>query len=193
MWPPTVVLATGNPDKVAEWRLLAPEVGWTVVPGLPSPDETGSTVVENAVIKARAAFLATGLPALGDDVGLWVEAWSGAPGLDLKPWAESLGGWVAARAALAEVAGSPATYRCGVALCGPTGLLTAEGVAHGHVAPADGDGPGVEPCFVPGGQQRSLASLAPDLRRSLHHRVRALQALQDSLRAALRTGPAGRP
>lgn len=115
-----LLLATSNPDKVAEWRRIAPGVEWEVDPSLPSPDETGATCAENARLKARAAWLATGRRALGDDVGLWVEALGGGPGVDLKPWAESLGGWEAARAALAAVAGSRAVYRCGLALCGPT-------------------------------------------------------------------------
>jgi XTP/dITP diphosphohydrolase len=177
--PPRVVLATTNPDKVAEWRAIAPEVGWVPRPDLPEPDETGATCAENALLKARATAEATGLPALGDDVGLFVDVWGGRPGVDLKPWALSLGGWGGARAALAGVAGARATYVCAVALAWPDGRArVVDGVVSGRVGPADGHGPGVEPCFTPDGHAASLSRLAPDERAAAHHRHRAWALLR---------------
>jgi XTP/dITP diphosphohydrolase len=177
--PDRVVLATTNPDKAAEWRAIAPEVGWVARPGLPEPDETGGTCAENALIKARAAAAATGMVALGDDVGLFVDPWGGRPGVDLKPWALALGGWRAARAALAGVAGARATYVCAVALAWPDGRArVVEGVVSGRVGPADGEGPGVEPCFTPDGYDASLSRLPPADRAAAHHRHRAWALLR---------------
>lgn len=184
-----LLLATSNTDKVAEWRRIAPDVDWVAVAGLPSPDETGATCGENARIKARAAAATTGWRALGDDVGLWVDALGGRPGVDLKPWAESLGGWPAARAALAALAGSPATYRCGLALCGPDGVeVVVEGAVTGWIGPPRGAGPGVEPCFRPGDGDRTLSECSDAERARLHHRWRAWAAL----RAAVEAGDAAR-
>lgn len=80
-----IVLATGNPGKVKEMADVLAEFGFDVVAqsdfGLESPEETGLTFVENALIKARFAAKMTGLPAIADDSGLAVEALGGAPGL----------------------------------------------------------------------------------------------------------------
>ena len=80
-----VVVASGNPGKLAEFeRLLAP-LGFECVRqsdlGIGEVDETGLTFVENALLKARHAARASGLPALADDSGLCVDALDGAPGL----------------------------------------------------------------------------------------------------------------
>lgn len=80
-----IVLATGNKGKVKEMADVLAEFGFEVVAqsefGIESPEETGLTFVENALIKARYASKMTGLPAIADDSGLSVEALGGAPGL----------------------------------------------------------------------------------------------------------------
>lgn len=80
-----IVLATGNKGKVKEMADVLAEFGFEVVAqsefGLESPEETGLTFVENALIKARYASKMTGLPAIADDSGLAVDALGGAPGL----------------------------------------------------------------------------------------------------------------
>ena len=80
-----VVLASSNPGKLAELRALLEPAGLRVVSqdafGVEPPEETGLTFVENALIKARAACAATGLPALADDSGVVVDALGGAPGV----------------------------------------------------------------------------------------------------------------
>lgn len=174
----TLLLATGNPGKVAEWRALAPDVEW-LLRELPEPDETGATTAENALLKARAARDATGLDALGDDVGLLVPAWGGRPGVDLKPWALGLGGWEAARAALAAAAGAEATFECALALARADGTeLVVVGTTAGRLRAPDGPGPGVEPCFAPEGSERSLAAMPPEARSAAHHRHRAWRELR---------------
>lgn len=80
-----IVLATSNAGKVKEMADVLAEFGFEVVAqsefGIESPEETGLTFVENALIKARFAAKMTGLPAIADDSGLAVEALGGAPGL----------------------------------------------------------------------------------------------------------------
>ena len=80
-----IVLATGNADKVTEFNALFSTCDLTVVPqsefNVSSVAETGTTFVENAIIKARHAAIETGLPAIADDSGLEVDALLGAPGV----------------------------------------------------------------------------------------------------------------
>ncbi|MDG4952122.1 RdgB/HAM1 family non-canonical purine NTP pyrophosphatase [Actinobacillus equuli subsp. haemolyticus] len=80
-----VVLATGNKGKVKEMSDVLAQFGFDVVAqsefGIESPEETGLTFVENALLKARYASKMTGLPAIADDSGLAVDALGGAPGL----------------------------------------------------------------------------------------------------------------
>ncbi len=176
--PSRLVLATGNAGKRLEWERLLEGSGVELVHlDLPSPPETGATCRENAELKALAAHRASGLPALADDVGLEVEALDGAPGVALRPWAEALGGWPAARAELARVTGSAATYVCGVALAEAGGVVSVEARTPGRIVAERGDGPGTEPCFVPEGETRTLAELPEEERRRVHHRAAALAAL----------------
>ena len=80
-----VVLATGNPGKVNELSQCLSHLNIQVLPqsdfNVPDAEETGTTFVENAIIKARNAARATGLPAIADDSGLEVDALKGAPGI----------------------------------------------------------------------------------------------------------------
>ncbi|HWT17199.1 MAG TPA: RdgB/HAM1 family non-canonical purine NTP pyrophosphatase [Patescibacteria group bacterium] len=80
-----LVVATGNPGKLAEIRHVLANMAVDLVAqgelGLPEADETGTTFVENAILKARQAAALSGLPALADDSGLIVDALHGAPGL----------------------------------------------------------------------------------------------------------------
>ncbi|MEW9799333.1 RdgB/HAM1 family non-canonical purine NTP pyrophosphatase [Alteromonas sp. CYL-A6] len=84
-FPQKIVLATGNPGKVREFASLFEAFDVDIVPqkslGVSDADETGTTFVENAIIKARHAARETGLPAIADDSGLVVEALKGAPGI----------------------------------------------------------------------------------------------------------------
>jgi XTP/dITP diphosphohydrolase len=176
--PSPLVLATGNPEKIAEWEELLADLGVAIERGdVPEVVEDGGTCLANALLKAMATSVATGRPALGDDVGLEVDAWNGAPGAELKPWALSVGGWTAARR-LAGATGGGATFRCALALVVPgRAPVVTEGTVRGSLAPPTRDERGLEPCFVPDGAHTSLAELPSELRRRFHHRHRALQDL----------------
>lgn len=83
--PQKIVLATGNPGKVAELAAMLAPWGCEILPqtslGVTDADETGLTFIENAILKARHAASITGLPAIADDSGLAVDALGGAPGI----------------------------------------------------------------------------------------------------------------
>ena len=86
--PPRIVLASGNRGKLAEIRDVLADTGIELIAqsdlGIADADETGTTFVENAIIKARHAARASGLPALGDDSGICVDALGGAPGIYVR-------------------------------------------------------------------------------------------------------------
>ena len=106
--PSPLVLATGNAEKVAEWKELLAPLGIAVVtPELPEVREDGGSRAANALLKARSAVATTQLPALADDVGLEVDALGGRPGADLKPWAMSAEDNRAVPASLCPASGGP--------------------------------------------------------------------------------------
>lgn len=182
--PPVLILATANPGKLEEWaRLLAP-LGIRIEPWRgPSPPEDATSVQGNARLKALHAAQQAGTPALGDDVGLWVDALGGAPGLELKRWAMARGGWEQAKAELyRSAAGSRATYRCGLALATPGGAVQLSvGEIEGTIVEGIGPGPGLQPCVRLDPPPDTPPGVAP-------HRALALRRLLAVLQE-LRSGP----
>ena len=126
-----LVIASHNAGKVREiGELLAPyrtEVVSAGALGLAEPDETGASFRANAELKARAAALATGLPALADDSGLAVDALGGAPGIFSARWAGPGKDFAPAMARLWRELGDAADHRaqfvCALALCWPDGEI----------------------------------------------------------------------
>lgn len=177
--PDSLLLATGNAEKLSEWQSLLADAPVTLRwQALPEVEEDAPDYEGNAALKALAAARHTGLVALGDDSGLEVDALMGAPGLLTRRWAMERGGWQAARQALAAYAGSRARFFCGLALAWPEGpALTALGSTEGTIVPPSAAGVGLEPCFLPDGSERPLPMLAGEERQRLHYRARAWQAL----------------
>ncbi len=186
-----VVLATGNPGKARELRaLLGPE--WELLLqtdlGVPVAEETGASFTENAVLKARHAAAATGLPAIGDDSGLEVDALGGAPGIFSARFAgpDASDSDNVARL-LAELAGVPAArrsarFRCVLAyLHAPDDAapLLAEGVWEGRIteAPRGNGGFGYDPVFEDPAEGLTAAELSPAIKNERSHRGRACRAL----------------
>ena len=124
-----VIIATHNHGKLAEWRTLLADwpgfVRGAAELGLPVIEETADDYEGNALLKARAVHERTGEWALGDDTGLEIDAWNGAPGLGTARWAENLGGWPRALETLADRLDlrtghrAPATAVCALALVRP--------------------------------------------------------------------------
>jgi XTP/dITP diphosphohydrolase len=192
-----LVLATANPDKAAEIRAVLLDAGLDVelVPrpaDVPAVDETGTTLEDNARLKAVALCEATGLPAVADDTGLAVDALDGAPGV----WSARYAGEDATYAdnvakLLGALVGLDPTARTArfstVALAHwPDGReVAAIGEVEGVIATeARGNGGfGYDPLFVPvEGDGRSFAEMSPEEKHSVSHRGRAFRTLADGLR-----------
>jgi XTP/dITP diphosphohydrolase len=191
-----LVLASANRDKAAEMAAIlgAALPGLDLAPrpaDVPDVDETGTTLLENARLKAAAIAEATGQPAVADDSGLLVDALDGAPGVYSARFAGE-GATYADNVAklLAELAGVPAERRTArfetVALVRwPDGReVAASGVVDGVIAAeARGtNGFGYDPLFVPAeGDGRTFAELSAAEKHALSHRGRAFRALAAEL------------
>jgi XTP/dITP diphosphohydrolase len=191
-----LVLASGNPGKLAELRALLAGAGIEVVAqgelGIGDIEETGLSFVENALLKARHAARESGLPALADDSGLCVDALDGAPGLYSARYAGPGGdaGRNIARL-LAALDGVPdrrrgARFCCVLALlrhCEDPQPLIAEGLWEGRIlhAPRGEGGFGYDPVFLDPASGLSAAELAPADKHRASHRGQALMALRARL------------
>jgi XTP/dITP diphosphohydrolase len=185
---PKLVLATHNPGKVGELvELLAPwgvEVVSAGALGLPEPEETGETFVENALLKARAACAATELPALADDSGLAVAGLGGRPGVHTADWAGSPRDFgKAMRRVQDELGSNPdrrAAFHSTLALVWPDGHEEVfEGKVEGTLVwPPRGDiGWGYDPMFAPEGGTRTYGEMPAEEKHATSHRARALARL----------------
>ena len=191
-----LVLASGNPGKLKEFGALLATSGFEVVPqgqlGIDDAEETGLSFVENALLKARHAARASGLPALADDSGLCVAHLDGAPGLYSARYAGMHGDNAANNARLLrELDGVPderrgAFFICVLALlrhADDPAPLIAEGRWYGRVlhAPRGAQGFGYDPLFLPNDESSSASELPPGLKNRISHRGRALADLRQQL------------
>ncbi len=185
---PKLVLATHNPGKVGELvELLAPwgvEVVSAGDLGLPEPEETGETFIDNALLKARAATAATGLPALADDSGLSVSGLDGRPGVYTADWAGSPRDFTRAMRRVQDELGSNpdrrAAFMSTLALVWPDGHEEVfEGRVDGTLVwPPRGDiGWGYDPMFAPEGGTRTYGEMPAEEKHATSHRARALAKL----------------
>jgi len=199
-----LVLATRNRHKLLELRRILDEealpqveiVGVDALDGAPVPEvpETGVTFVQNAGLKAHAVAAATGLPSMADDSGLCVDVLGGAPGVFSARWCGRHGDDAAnLRLLLAQLADLPDEHRaahfgCAAVLATPDGReWVAEGRLSGRLAraPRGANGFGYDPIFVPDGERRTTAEMAPAEKDAISHRGRAFRALAAQLRGAL--------
>ncbi len=209
MTPQRIVLATRNPHKVAELRRILAEAGLDVhlmgeeaFAHLPEIAETGTTFAENALLKAHAVAAATGLPAVADDSGLCVDVLGGMPGVFSARWSGRHGDDLAnLELVLAQLADVPddrraAHFACAAALALSGGEeRVVEGRLSGFLvrAPRGDNGFGYDPIFVPEGDSRTTAEMAPAEKDAISHRGRALRAMVPVIEALLPscTHPAG--
>lgn len=187
---PRLVIATKNKDKVREMRTLVHDAGIAreVVEGLDWEDveETGATLEENALIKARAVCEATGLPSLADDTGLEVEALDGAPGVRTGRFSGPNATYDENVDHLLGLLGDRqdrrARFRTVVELVFPDGVeITAEGVVEGEITrePRGDDGFGYDPVFAIDGV--TLAEMGVEGKNRISHRALAVRALAQEL------------
>jgi XTP/dITP diphosphohydrolase len=193
-----IVIATHNLGKLHEMQKLLEPYGLECVSAgdlrLEEPAETGTTFIENALIKARFAAVASGLPALADDSGLCVEALGGRPGVYTADWAErhwyegsegrdwymAMGKVEGLLCAHGPDVGRAAHFACVLALAWPDGVdAVYEGRVDGKLTwpPRGRLGFGFDPVFVPRGDTRTFAELAPDEKHAISHRADAFRKL----------------
>jgi XTP/dITP diphosphohydrolase len=191
----TFVLATHNAHKVEELRrILGERLGPHDLVAYDGPDaiEDADTFEGNALIKARAAFAHTGLPALADDSGIAVDALGGAPGIRSARYAQlsetqPRDDGDNLRLLLANLEGvtdRTARFVCAAALVEADGEVVVRGEWPGVVLeqPAGQGGFGYDPIFRPDGDTRSAAELTPAEKDAASHRFRAFTALVDEVR-----------
>jgi XTP/dITP diphosphohydrolase len=186
-----VVLASSNAGKLREFSELLAGQGFVLSRqsdfSIAPPPETGTTFLENALIKARNAARLSGLPAIADDSGIEVDALNGGPGVHSARYAGAEASDEANLAKLlAVLAGKPmrergARYRCVVvyvAHAEDSRPLIGEGTWEGNIIDARrGDGGfGYDPSFVPAGETRTVAEMPPREKNQQSHRAKALKA-----------------
>jgi XTP/dITP diphosphohydrolase len=185
-----VVVATKNPDKIPEIEAMLGAVlpDLVIVRGLdwPEVEETGSTLEENALLKARTAAKATGYPAIGDDTGLEVDALDGAPGVHTARFAGPAASYAENRAALlralAGIDDRSARFRTAAAFITPGGdEIVVTGELAGRIAREErGEGGfGYDSLFEVDGE--TLAEMGVGAKNLISHRARALTALAAAL------------
>jgi XTP/dITP diphosphohydrolase len=190
-----LLIATHNRGKVAEYAQIMQDLGLELVSladvGVDlAVEETGATYAENALIKARSYATATGLPTLGDDSGIEIDALGGEPGV----YSARYGGEDASdedryRLVLRRMAKVPdaqrtARFRCVIALVWPDGEEDlVEGVCEGRIArePTGTHGFGYDPVFFVPEYDRTMAELPPEVKNRISHRGRAARAARDVL------------
>jgi len=177
-----VILASHNNGKLSELGAALAPLGWELMGmpefDLPAPEETGTTFEANALLKAEAAALGSGLWALADDSGLEVDALDGAPGVLTAGY----GGW---ERILTELRGVPAGKRGAQFIC-VLALVRAEkvpvyfkGVCRGEIA-LEGRGEGgfgYDPIFIPDGETRTFAQMSKAEKSVISHRGIAVAQL----------------
>ena len=190
-------MASRNPKKLAELRRVLDAASLSAltlvslddVPAFDKAPETGVTFEDNALTKARAGFVATGLPTVADDSGLTVAALNGMPGVLSARWAGVHGDDAANIALLlAQLRDVPnerrgAAFVSACALVSKAGDVVVRGEWPGAIArePRGDRGFGYDPVFVPDGDDRTAAQLRPDEKDAVSHRGRALALLLPAL------------
>jgi XTP/dITP diphosphohydrolase len=195
-----LVIASRNDHKIEEMRRILEQAGfdWELVgtsefPNLPDIEETGSTFAANAMLKARGVSEFTGLPAIGDDSGLCVDALNGMPGILSARWSGTHGDDRAnLELLLAQISQVPADRRsasfiCAAAYVHPDGTeFVVEAAMNGTLIDSvrGENGFGYDPIFIPQGHQVTSAQMSSEEKDAISHRGKALAALVASLQSS---------
>ena len=194
MIPSTLILATHNTGKIAEFSRYLSPLGITLKTakdyGLSDPVEDAGTFVGNALIKARYIFKQTGEAALADDSGLCVNALNGEPGVESAYYGGDDRNFDKAMARvhreLGETADRSAYFISVLAFINHQGdEIIAEGRVNGSIIwpPRGENGFGYDPCFVPDGQTKTFGEMTSDEKKQYSHRATALEQLLQLLKA----------
>jgi len=188
----TLVFATSNIHKIQEIRNICPDyeilglqdLGFDV-----EIEETGSTLEENAMIKAEFLYAKIGKPVFAEDTGLEVSALNGSPGVHTARYAgEKRDPEANMEKLLRALEGRPdrkAAFRTIIALRHHSGSEAFEGVVHGCIAPikSGAQGFGYDPVFIPAGYDHTFAELSSEIKNQISHRAMAVQKLIQFLTA----------
>jgi len=183
-----LVVATGNPGKLREMQAYLADLAWelTLKPEELEVEETGDTFAANACLKASQVALATGNWAIADDSGLQVDALGGAPGVYSARYGKTDSERIArVLRELDNQTNRQAQFACAVAIARPDGAiaLQSEGVCRGEIlqSPRGNGGFGYDPIFYVPELQLTFAEMTADLKRSISHRGKAIEALLPQL------------
>jgi XTP/dITP diphosphohydrolase len=189
---PNLVLATGNQGKIREFRSLLSVLPFQLMSlldfdNVSEVEETGTTYLENARLKAEGFARQTGYLSLADDSGLEIEALTDAPGVQSARFAGVDAGYdvkIPKLLALLEQTGDPtrrARFVCSAALSDASGkiLYTAEGVCPGTIAeaPRGSGGFGYDSIFIPDGHRQTFGELSEVTKQQISHRARAVELI----------------
>lgn len=190
----SLVVATHNPDKLLEIRAIFADLPVELLdlnafPRLEPVEESGTTLEENALLKARVVHQETGLPAIADDTGLEVETLAGAPGIFSARYAGPNATYEDnVRKLLADMNGIPdnqrtARFRTCAAYVDSRHELAAEGVIDGTIAlcPYGENGFGYDPVFMVSETGLTFGQMSAAEKRNISHRARAFTALHRML------------
>lgn len=192
-----IVLASGNKGKLAEFQALLSPFDIKLIPqselGIESPEETGLSFIENAILKARYAAKISALPALADDSGLSIDALAGAPGIYSARYAgDDASDQQNIERVLQELSGTPlakrqAQFNCALALLehehDPTPIIC-HGQWHGHILEQQQgqQGFGYDPIFWLEDLECSAAELSKSQKNAISHRGLAMNLLLEALK-----------
>ncbi len=190
-----LVLASHNPGKLQELAaILEPAVAGLELLSYdgPEPVEDGTSYLENALIKARAAFAHTGIAAIADDSGIAVDILGGSPGIFTAIWAGGRDNVANRRLLLSQLKDihdehRGAAFVCTIAMVSEAGERSFTGIWPGRIAHEErGEfGHGYDPVFIPDGFEITAAEMPPEVKNSMSHRAMALQQLIATLASGL--------
>lgn len=189
-----LVLATHNSHKKTEMNTLLAPLGISIVglddfPQIGDIEETGTTLLENSLIKARSVHQITGLPSLADDTGLEVDALDGAPGVysarfaGENPTYEDNVNKLLSKLEGVSAEKRTARFRTIIAFVDGRRELFAEGIIEGliTVEPCGYEGFGYDPIFLPETESKTFSEMSQERKNQISHRGRALAKMQKKL------------
>jgi XTP/dITP diphosphohydrolase len=189
-----IILATRNQHKFAEIREILKELPIELVsldnyPQIPDIEETGSTFVENAVLKAHTIFELTQEWSIADDSGLEVFALNGSPGIYSARFAGDQHDYHENNQKLLKVLHKvpaqqrKAQFRCVAAIIGPGYKEIMEGIVHGKIISElrGNNGFGYDPLFIPEGYDKTFAELSEETKNQISHRALAFEKVKKVL------------
>lgn len=190
---PQILIASANPHKIAEMSEILSDLGIEIIPQtvlneIPDVEETGETLEENALLKARAFHELSNMAVLADDTGLEVDVLGGRPGVRTARYAGETASYADnVRKLLQELQGVPelertARFRTVIAFIQPNAdPIVVQGVVEGRIAASEhgSAGFGYDPVFIPDdGDGRTFAEMEAAEKHAISHRGRALQAFR---------------